>query len=345
VPTPPPLTVVIVHWRQPGRLQATLAAFRAQSVPVRLLVVDNGSGPAEVASLHALAAAPGGIDTLVETGANLGFGPAANVGFRAFLADRAAGEWCAVAPHDALPQPGCLAALLDATKRRNRAGLACADYGDGRTPRVDPYFGGIPGPATVTEGWEPADHPHGTLLLARRTCLDEIGLFDERYFAYGDEADLGLRATAAGWEVGLVRGALVRNPQLHGAAAAVSYLQLRNTLLLVREHSGLYHAAVRAGLALLQLGAGIVLPGRRDPYWHVEGRLRAIADFARGRYGPPPSSLLASCHGSASGVASRWGLGSCLRLRVLRRGGAAAPRRASPADRCPPHGGAARRIP
>lgn len=293
VPIAPPLYVVIVHWEQPARLADTVAAFRAQSVPVHLVVVDNGSSLATVVALRVLAAAPGGIDSLIEAGANLGFGPAANVGFRAFLGDPAAGAWCALAPHDALPQPGCLAALLDAATARHRAGLACADYGDGRTPRIDPYFGGIPGPATVTEGWEPADHPHGTLLLVRRTCLDEIGLFDQRYFAYGEEADLGLRATAAGWEVGLVRGALVRNPQLHGAAAAVSYLQLRNTLLLVRDHSGLYHAAVRAQLALLQLGVGIIAPGRRDPYWHLEGRLRAIADFVRGRYGPPPARLLA----------------------------------------------------
>lgn len=294
VPAPsPPLSVVIVHWNQPARLATTVSAFRAQSVPVHLVVVDNGSAPAARTALRAMAAAPGGIDTLVEAGSNLGFGPAANLGLRAFLADPAAGEWCAVAPHDALPQPGCLAALVGVSSRRHRGGLACADYGDGLTPRVDPYFGGIPGPATVTEGWEPADHPHGTLLLARRACLDEIGLFDERYFAYGEEADLGLRATAAGWEVGLVRGALVRNPELHGAAAAVSYLQLRNTLLLVREHSGCYHAAVRAQLAVLQLGAGLLVRARRDPYWHLEGRLRAIADFARGRFGPPPASLLA----------------------------------------------------
>jgi N-acetylglucosaminyl-diphospho-decaprenol L-rhamnosyltransferase len=275
--------VVLVHWNQPERLAATVDAFRASDgVDVRITVVDNGSDV--VPSIE-------GVD-VVPSGGNLGFGPGANVGLRRFLADPDDGEWVAVAPHDALPAPDCLRRLLDAVASRPEAGLVCADYGDGFTPVVDPYFGGIPAPATVDEGWEPAGYPHGTLLVARRACLEDIGLFDERYFSYCEEADLGSRARRAGWDVGLVRGAMVRNPELHGALAAVSYLQLRNTLLLVRDHSGCYHAGIRLQLALLQMAVGLVAPSRRDPYWHVEGKLRGMADFLRGRFGPPPADLL-----------------------------------------------------
>ena len=153
---------------------------------------------------------------LVTLPRNRGFGPGANAGFRHILAnprpdDR---DWIGLAPHDAEPAPDCLARILAAVGERPHAGLACADFGDGATPIVDPYFGGILGPATVTEGWEPAGHPHGTLMLAHRRVLEEVGLFDERYFAYCEEADLALRALAAGWETGLVRGAMVVNPDL-----------------------------------------------------------------------------------------------------------------------------------
>ena len=97
---------------------------------------------------------------------------------------------------------------------RSGIGLACADVGDGGTPRVHPSLGSFPVPASVEEGWEAADYPNGTLIMARRRCLRDVGLFDERYFAYGEEIDLGLRAKAAGWEVGVVRGARVRNPSM-----------------------------------------------------------------------------------------------------------------------------------
>ena len=49
-------------------------------------------------------------------------------------------------------------------------------------------------------------------MLVRRQCLDEIGLFDQRYFAYGDEHDLGARAVRHGWKVVLVWGSIVTNP-------------------------------------------------------------------------------------------------------------------------------------
>lgn len=279
-----PLPVVLVYRNQPERLVDTIDAFRAQDVPVVITVVDNGSAtvpPVEADDV-----------TVVPAGGNVGFGPAANIGYRRFLEDPTAGEWVVLAPHDALPAPSCLSGILAALAQRPRAGLACADVGDGATPVTDPYFGGILIPARVHEGWEPAGHPHGTLMFARRACLDEIGVFDERYFAYCEEADLALRARDAGWECGLVRGAMVKNPHISSTSAAIDYLQLRNTLLLVRDHSGRYHTFIRFCIALWQLAAGAVAPSRRGPYWHPRGRLRGLVDFVRGRFGPPPADLL-----------------------------------------------------
>jgi len=257
---------------------------------VRVVVVDNGSRPDSLATLRA--GLPATVD-LLEVPHNLGFGPGANVGFRHVLAHPRDGDvgWVGLAPHDAEPAPDCLARLLDATVDRPRAGLVCADFGDGATPVVDPYFGGILAPATVAEGWEPAGHPHGTLMLARVELLQEVGLFDERYFAYCEEADLALRADGLGWETGLARGAIVVNPDLGTRVPVIEYLQLRNTLLLVREHFGRYHAAIRSLLAVGQLLAGLVAPSRRGPYWDPRARVRALADHLRGRYGPPPPSI------------------------------------------------------
>jgi GT2 family glycosyltransferase len=129
-------------------------------------------------------------------------------------------------------------------------------------------------------------------MLARRDLLEEVGLFDERYFAYCEEADLALRAAAAGWETGLVRGAMVVNPDTGTRVAAIDYLQLRNTLLLVREHFGRYKAFIRWSLGVLQLLRGIVQPSARGPYWVAPARVQALYDHLRGRYGPPPRRYL-----------------------------------------------------
>ena len=39
--------------------------------------------------------------------------------------------------------------------------------------------------------------------------LDEIGLFDETFFAYGDDTDIGLRGRVAGWKCIYVPTAIV----------------------------------------------------------------------------------------------------------------------------------------
>jgi GT2 family glycosyltransferase len=287
------LPVVILHWNRPERCVATVERFLAQDVPggVRVVVVDNGSEPDALAVVRA--GLPDGVE-LICLPENVGFGPGANAGFRHLLSDRRPddADWLGLAPHDAEPAPGCLAEMLRVVGERPRAGLACADFGDGTTPIVDPYFGGILAPATVTEGWEPAGHPHGTLMLAHRSLLTEVGLFDDRYFAYCEEADLALRAAAQGWETGLIRGAIVVNPDLGTRSTVIDYLQLRNTLLLVREHSGRYHATIRGLMAVGQLASGLLRPDQRGPYFDARARVRAIVDHCRGRYGPPPASIL-----------------------------------------------------
>lgn len=276
------MPIVVIHRNRVDRLRATVAALLAQTVPVRIILVDSGSDEAQHA--EAVGLLPPGT-TVVRMGCNGGFGPSANVGWRHFLAS-GDGEWVGLCPHDAIPAPDAVERMLGEVHRRPRAGLACADFGDGVTPVLDPYFGAISAPATVTEGWEPADYPHGTLMFARRGLLEEVGLFDERYFAYCEEADLGVRARTAGWEVGLVRGAMVANPDLSSAAPVVDYLMVRNTLMLVRQYSGRYKASIRLAMA-----AGQILSQRgQNPYHHAGARVTAIRDFLIGRSGPPASA-------------------------------------------------------
>lgn len=288
-----PLTAVIVHRDRPDSCVGTGRALSAQGVD-RLVVVDNGS-PADALEV-VRAGLPGA--TILELGCNAGFGPGANVGLRHWLEEdpEVAGDWVLVCPHDARPDPGCVPTLLGAAVAREGAGLASAEYGDGdlrfARPVVDRFFGGILGPSDRRPGWEDADHPHGTLLLAARACLDDIGVFDERYFAYCEEADLGLRATAAGWGVGVVWGAVVRNPSMSSETGVPEYLMLRNSLHLVRRNFGRYPAAIRFAMALWTTASGAARPGRRTPFWHLPGRLFALRDFLLGRDGPPPAALL-----------------------------------------------------
>ena len=268
----------------------TIARLREQGV-AEIVVVDNASS-AEERNLI-LDAHPD--VTLLENATNIGFGPAANGGFRWWL-DNSLNDWVVLCPHDAAPEPGCIDLLVREAAARPRAGLACAEYGDHEwsgKPVVDPYFGSILASTQREPGWESCGHPHGTLMLARRSCLEDIGLFDERYFAYCEEADLGERARRSGWDVGIVWGAIVHNPGMSSAIGVPEYLMLRNSLLLVRTHFGRYNAVVRFIMATWVTVRG-ALGGKRTPFWDLRARVYALRDFTLGRFGPPPPALNAS---------------------------------------------------
>lgn len=286
-----PITVVIVHWNQPDAAAATVAEFRGQTAVaragLRCIVVDNDSRPPHRTRLHELLDGADDVE-IVDRDGNGGFSGGANTGLRRWLADTAGSEWALLCPHDVALAPDCVERLLGAAGDEPMAGLACADVGDGHVPYIDPYFGGITMPGSAEPGWQPADYPHGTLMALRRACLDEVGLFDETYFAYCEEAELALRARAAGWTCGLVRGALVRNVHLGSSVAVVDYLQQRNTLRLVRTMSGRYHAGIRLLISLGQVASGVVRPSRAPLVFHPRARLLGMRDFLLGRSGPPP---------------------------------------------------------
>jgi len=306
---PEALRVVVVHWNQSERCVGTVRRLLADDVPVRVTIVDNASTETHLGTLQRELAAPlsAGSVELISTGLNIGFGPGANAGLQRFLSRPEDGEWVGLCPHDVELADDCLDLLLTAVSSVSAAGLACADVGDGMLPVIDPYFGGLSVPAPTIgsaepdiSGWEDVAYPHGTFMLLRRSCLAEIGLFDERYFSYCEEADLALRARRAGWQVGLVRGASVRNLYLGSSVPLVDYLQTRNTILLVREMSGRYHAAIRTLISVIQMVRGMLDPQSRPLVFDARARWLGVIDAVRGRFGPPPPSVTGRQAGTTS---------------------------------------------
>ncbi len=283
-----PVTVILVHWRRPEECLETLAAFRGQTAAVRFILVDNGSPPDQVDALRA-AAPDARFITLPE---NVGFGPGMNAGLRDWLADPDGGEFVVLAPHDARPAPDCVEKVLGELRRRPEAGIACAEYGEPTKPGYDWLRGPMSVPAgrgKRAEAWEPVAFPNGTLMAFRRACLQQVGLFDERYYAYTEEYDIARRARRAGWGVGVVWGAVVGNPIRAASSKVTWYLLIRNQLLAVRDTHGRARAAALSA-HLLAAGAArrLLAPGRQNEGDRAGVRWRAVRDFWRGRFGPPP---------------------------------------------------------
>lgn len=103
---------------------------------------------------------------------------------------------------------------------------------------------------------------HGACYAANlRACL-EVGGFDEDFFAYQDEADLGLRLKKRGYLVSYVASAKARHlgPSGDGEKLKLKrYFLARNSVLLVRKH-GLPSQKLKFLLWLTAAGVLLYLP-------------------------------------------------------------------------------------
>jgi predicted SAM-dependent methyltransferase/GT2 family glycosyltransferase len=281
----------IVHWNRPAECLATIAAVRDQGLPVDITVVDNHSSDDNLTQLRA--GLPPDVE-LVSLPANVGWGAAHNKVLRRWL-EAETSEFCIVSAHDALPAARCVAMLVDALRDHPRWGMACPEYGAPEVPsysilrgarlrRVPPRRPGF---------HEETDYCHGTLAVVRRECLHEIGPYDERYFAYGDETEIGIRARRRGWQVGLVWGAVVTNPGSWSGGAVIGYLWTRNSLRLARAFGGRLGVSLRGAYVAAVTGVLWLKGADDDSLSSPRARWLGIRDYFRGCCGAPPSELTA----------------------------------------------------
>ncbi len=282
---PGEVDLFVVHWNQPEACLATVNAYARQGVPLRITVIDNDS------EADAYACLQDQLDSsvnIVRLDDNKGWGGALNVLLRTWLHSGTT-SYCLISAHDAQPAPDCLRLLIAAADADPRVGIACPQYPEPFVSRLTRWRGVYPETVSPQAAGtsQPVDVPHGTLMLARRECLDEIGLFDQRYFAYGDEHDLGARAGRHGWKVVLVWGSIVTNPGTWTESSWRSYLFARNSLFLVDTYFGRLAASVRAGLILINTVRLLVLHRKDGFAFSARARWQAVRDFFGGRTGRP----------------------------------------------------------
>ncbi|EHI10632.1 glycosyltransferase family 2 protein [Mycolicibacterium thermoresistibile] len=214
------LVVVTVTYSPGPHLERFLASLEhATERPVTVIMADNGS--TDGAPEEALERYPN--VRLMRTGANLGYGTAINRAVAEHLADTDPSDFFVVANPDVQWGPNSIDNLLAAAARWPRAAalgplIRDADGSVYPSAREQPSLirGGmhaVIGPLWPGNPWtaayrqdrmEPTERPVGWLsgscLLLRKAAFDEVDGFDERYFMYMEDVDLGDRLAKAGWQ-------------------------------------------------------------------------------------------------------------------------------------------------
>jgi GT2 family glycosyltransferase len=234
------VSVVIPTWNARRYLPACLMALRAQLAPGdELVLVDNCSR--DHAAAWARRHAPD--VRLLELPRNLGFAGGTNAGIQA-----ARGDLLLLCNDDALVEPGCIAALWEALRARPDLGMVAGVLTFSRRPALIASAGirmqrdGVAldlwlGRQVDTLPAAPCDifGASGGLALLRRAMLDDVGLFEPRFFSYLEDADLAWRARLRGWGCCVAPAARARHVYSASGSTFKQRLLARNRLrVLVR---------------------------------------------------------------------------------------------------------------
>lgn len=302
------LDVIIVNYNTAHLLGRMFAACEraAQGLQVRYWVVDNASRDDSVAVLRRDFPQA----TVLVNEKNVGFGRANNQ-----VVPHLTGEFALLLNTDAFIAPDALQVVLKCMQTRPRCGAVgvrlTTEGGE-----LEPSCRYFPTPWNVFlqrtglfklfkrtrmiddfswdhQGERECDWVPGCFLLLRKRVIDEVGLFDPRYFLYYEEVDLCRRIKAAGWQVRYTGATSAvhlggesakSDAKITPTGRQISELQVESELLYMRKNHGLpglwLHLVLTAFGDLVQAGKDSIK--RRTPSTGLGwfGRTRAVFSIA-----------------------------------------------------------------
>lgn len=234
----PTVSVIIVNYNGEELLDDCLGSLGRQTYQdFEIVFVDNGSHDNSLVRAKELC--PG--IRCVKLQQNTGFTGANNEGFR-----HATGRFIVLLNNDTESDPHFLEELVLAAERRAEIGMVAPkilNFYD--REEIDSVGGLVLCPDGIGQGrgrgekdraqYDGLDDiliPSGCAALYRRAMLDQVGLFDERFFAYCEDTDLGLRGRWAGWEAVSAPRSVVYH-KYSGSSGAYSPFKMR---LVERNH-------------------------------------------------------------------------------------------------------------
>jgi len=211
------VAVLIVNWNGGDLLARCLDSVAQQRrTPDHIIVVDNASSDQ---SLERASKQLQRVE-LLRLASNVGFAKANNI---AAQAARRFDAFALLNP-DAFAEPGWLEALVDAAERRPDAACCASQI---RLASAPEYLDGAGdsyhvsgrawrnGHGTPCADWPQIDAevfaPCAAAGLYRRDAFEEVGGFDERYFCYFEDVDLGFRLRLRGYRCLYVHSAVVQH--------------------------------------------------------------------------------------------------------------------------------------
>lgn len=210
------IAVVIPNWNGADFLLGCLGSLQNQSQQARIIVVDNGSTDDSVEIIDRKFSNV----VLLQNKKNMGFAGGVNAGIQFAIENEA--EMIALFNNDAVAEPNWLKNLVSAMEDDPKCGIVASKVLKKDSRLIDntgeclsvwglPFARSRDEKQGKTEPDEIVFGASGGSTLYRSEMLKEVGLFDEKFFAYYEDADMNFRAQLAGWKAKYAKSAIVHH--------------------------------------------------------------------------------------------------------------------------------------
>ncbi|OIP85467.1 hypothetical protein AUK57_04095 [Candidatus Saccharibacteria bacterium CG2_30_41_52] len=218
----PKLAVIVLNWNGIKDTIPCLDSLIKQSIPVKIIVVDNGSTDNSIKILSEYQSKHANRVDVLYNPINYGFAGGVNTGIEYALNDNYG--YIALFNNDAMADKEWASGLIDSISENKSIGIATCLLLNSLGEKIDSTgeqysTWGLPFPRNRNHKRElaPADElvfgATGGASLYKTEMLREIGLFDEDFFAYYEDTDVSFRAQLAGWKVAYTDKAIAYHKQ------------------------------------------------------------------------------------------------------------------------------------
>ena len=210
----PLVSVIVLNYNGKKFLHECFASLKNQTYDnLEIIMVDNNSSDDSID--YTKENFPSII--VIKNNKNLGFAAGNNVGMRV-----ARGNYFFVLNNDTKIDSGCIKNLVENTEKDKNIGMCAPKIVSIYNPKLIDSVGLNIYPDGLARGMgrneidigqfdknQESLMPSACAALYRKKMLNEVGLFDETFFAYCEDSDLGIRARLAGWKSSAAPRAIV----------------------------------------------------------------------------------------------------------------------------------------
>ena len=216
------ISIIIVNYNGGPLLHKAVAAALSSSIPVEVLISDNGSTDGSLNAVYQTFGKDPRVH-IISNGSNLGFSRANNIALK-----KAKGRYILLLNPDCIIQPETLTKILDVMETNPEVGMAGCLILNPDGSEQPGCRRAVPTPwrsfvrilhlnkifpqqahfrtfllhqEPLPSDPKPVEAISGAFMLVRTEAIEQVGLLDEHYFMHCEDIDWCMRFSQAGWKI------------------------------------------------------------------------------------------------------------------------------------------------